>query len=119
MSEPQILNLDEVAPPARSVKFQGVSYAIKAMTLAEFIEVSRQADAMKGKEITQSQVAEQARESITRVMPDMPLEVVESLTFEQIAAISSFIQQTADMVAEQGEGGSGKARKKAKVPGKP
>lgn len=82
------LNLDDVAPPQKTVKINGVEYKVSDMTVENFIETSRVVD---DKEATAEQQTLQSVKTLKRFIPDIPEEELMKLTFEKLTVLIHFV----------------------------
>lgn len=109
-----LLNLDAVSPPQRHVAIGGNEYAVKTTSLGDYIQMLRDAEALEGQidsgTIKQSDLIEAHIKSVAHAIPDMPNDVLFSLTGDQLQAIVSFIRETSG----DSEGVTGEAAEEGK-----
>lgn len=102
---PKVLNLDVLAPKeVRELHMAGKVYTVKEMSVEDFIEASRMAEAMEGV----TSFAEQMEASIKlikRSIPEIDEEFLKRLNMEQLAAVSKFVR--GEEIVESTEGGAG------------
>jgi hypothetical protein len=119
---PKMLNLDEVAASTeRVLTIKGVTYAMKPMSVADFIEYTSatQAEQLKATktkakaktsdkpkpalEKSIKDIMETFIEMVTKSFPTLPDEIVRGLTLDQLNAIVSFARGEQDPEAEEEE----------------
>ena len=110
----KILNLDKLAKKeGRELVIFGKTYAVDGMTVANFIETTRAAEALAGETSLVKQV-EATIEMISRSVPSIEKAELQKLELPQLQAIVAFIRgddvegvESSEKDAA-GEGGEGK-----------
>lgn len=98
----KILNLDELAPKAEKVlKIKGKEYVMKPASVGAYIRFTRDLQEMEGKEISLADQIEYMCNSVSEAFPGMEKEVIESLSFEQLEAITSFVAEKVEAESEE------------------
>lgn len=101
----KVLNLDDLAPEERVLRLRGNEYKMRPMTVADFIEATREAEkAQKDaeaeqREIPLSETVEKLVDVIIKSFPDCPRSELSSLSVSQLTAILEFM---ADKKPEEG-----------------
>lgn len=91
----KVLNLDELAPEQRVLTIKNVQYPMKEMTVADFIEVTkqaRQAESEEAKELSMGEQVELLVDAIQKGFPTCPKEVLMGLSLTQLTAILQFVR---------------------------
>jgi len=119
----QVLNLDDLAAKTEKVlSLKGVKYVMRSMSVQDFIDFSKEAqereldkakvegDSIKeGKEPTEADVSVIAESFIGMIQhsfPDMPEEVVRTLSMDQLGAVVAFARgDEMDDITESGAAG--------------
>lgn len=105
----KVLNLDALSKSTRSLTLGGVTYEVKEMTVENFIETTKQADALENKkDVTFADQIETTIAMIQRQVPGIPPQALRELTIEQLVTISKFLRgeldnEVAEVVEEDGE----------------
>lgn len=110
-----LLDLDGILPPKRTVKLSGQEHDLRQMSLKDFIAITRESEIL-GKEVaagtkTQADVIEANLNSLRYMLPTLSDEQLADLTPDQVLAIMTFARETAAAGAPEsgaGEGTSGK-----------
>lgn len=110
------LDLDSVAPAKKSVRIFGTEYEMRPMSLRDFAQATREQAAFEKKlaagEADEVDQIEHMLKSMKRILPSITEEHVGKLTMDQLVAITSFAQATAEAGAPQAaEGGEGNEQK--------
>lgn len=82
------LNLDEVAPPQKTVKIGGVEYKVMDMTVENFIESSRM---VENKDATAEEQTLESVRTLKRYIPDIPESELMKLSFEKLTVLIHFV----------------------------
>lgn len=86
----KILNLDKLAPKeTRELQLGGKTYQVREMSVEDFIETSRMADALANETNFEKQM-EASFKLIKRSIPDIDMALLRGLNLEQLAAVSKF-----------------------------
>lgn len=91
----KVLNLDELAPEQRVLTIKGQQYPMKEMTVADFIEITKEAQAAESAERRELSLGEQVEmlvEAIVKAFPTCPREVLLGLALNQLTAILTFVR---------------------------
>lgn len=95
----KVLNLDELAQEERVLTLKGTSYAMKEMSVQEFISATRDAEKEQAKataegatELELSEVMEKLVDMISDSFPTCPKDELNSLKMHQINAILEFMK---------------------------
>lgn len=88
----KLLNLNQLSPKeARVVQIGEQTYTIKAMSVEDFIETTRVAEAMEAESSYAVQLSETIK-LIKRSIPDVDNTVLLGLQLEQLRALTAFIR---------------------------
>lgn len=88
----KVLNLDAVgAKEARELHLEGKAYAVREMSVGDFIETSRIAKKLEGETDFAVQMLESIK-LIQRAVPDIDVAALERLNLEKLFAISRFVR---------------------------
>ena len=102
----KILNIDALAKATRSITLGGVTHEIKEMTVENFIETTKQAEALeKEGGATFSDQIEATISMIKRSIPTIEEAQLRALSIEQLVMVSKFLRGELDgeEVAEEGD----------------
>ena len=104
----KILNLNTLsAKESREVQIGEVVYAIKEMSVEDFIETTRVAEEME-KETSYGKQLKATVSLIKRAIPDAPEKTLYALSLEQLRALTSFIRgEDPEKIMAEGEAQSG------------
>lgn len=86
----KILNLDDLAPPAKVVNLDGKSFNVKEMTVADFVKRQQEAKTVEATQDPGEQM-KRAVTMLTESIPDLPRERLDRMTMPQIIALINFI----------------------------
>ena len=93
MSQPQMLNLDALAPLRKSVTIGGKSYVIKGMTVEHFIEINQLADELEKKQnMTPAESVDATVRSVAMSLEGCDIAVIRGLSIEQLSVLARFIR---------------------------
>jgi hypothetical protein len=108
----KVLNLDKLTKnEGRELVLFGKTYIVEGMTVANFIETTKAAEAMNGEDSLVKQV-EATIDMIARSVPGIERADLEKLSFEQLQAIVSFVRGDEDVEGvESREAESGDEKK--------
>ena len=102
----KILNLDDYAKITRTVTVNGVTYEIAEMSVADFIETTKDAESLE-KSTRFSDQIELTVKVAARTIPSMPEEVIRSLRVDQLVVLSKFLRnelvEIKEGAAQEGE----------------
>lgn len=103
----KMLNLDEVGvEEVKTVVVGGHEYTVKPLSVADFIALAKEEiDAPKDMEMDVIGQTESMIRMIGHVIPDMPKDVVNSLTTEKLVMLINFVQSVAEEGSESVEEG--------------
>lgn len=82
------LNLDDIAPPLKTVTIAGIKYDVLDMTVENFIETNR-ANKLN-KDLDPAEQFDQAVKMLTRFIPTIPEATLRGLNFEKINVLMKF-----------------------------
>lgn len=101
----KVLNLDKLTKKeGREIVLFGKTHAVDGMTVANFIETTRAAEALAGEESLVKQV-EATVEMIVRSVPTLDRKDLSKLALEQLQAIVAFVRGDAvDGVESRSDG---------------
>lgn len=102
----KLLNLDQLnAKEVREVQIAGTSYTIKEMSVEDFIETTRVAEAME-KETSYAKQLQATVTLIKRAIPTIDQGVLMQLSLDQLRVLTAFIrgEDPAKLIGEQAEG---------------
>lgn len=92
------LNLDDVAPPQKTVKIAGIEYKVHDMTVEAFIETTRLTEK---KDATVEEQTLQSVKTLKNYIPDIPEDELRKLTFEKLSVLIQFVNGAyAEVLAE-------------------
>lgn len=95
------LNLDALAKVTRTFTLGGETYPVEDMTVENFIETTKQADALAA--LKNPSFADQLGATIAmieRSVPTCPIEKLNRLTIEQLVMVSKYLRGELDGDAE-------------------
>lgn len=95
-----ILNLDNLAKKTKTLMLGGKEYAIKDMSVQDFIEANIDAKKLQGADMVQN--LEATVRHIKRSIPDMPEEVIRGLSLEHMATVVKFLNGELEKEAAAG-----------------
>lgn len=91
------LNLDNLSKVTRNLILNGVTYEVQEMTVENFIETTKAADALlEKKNITIEEQMEASIGLIKRSIPNIEEEVLRKMTLEQLGTLSKFLRGELD-----------------------
>lgn len=95
----EILDLDSISPIQKKIAIGGKEYPIKAISIREFINITRETQEMAKKaeegKLTAIDQMEANLKIVGRAIPDMPEEVLNTLNLDHLQAIINFVQNAA------------------------
>lgn len=97
----ELLNLDDLptAAPARSIKIKGKSHHMANLSVGAFIEERKSARDLKDK--GQDEQVVHTLLMVKMLFPTIPEDVLKGLSFDQLAAIMTFITKQSDDVVDE------------------
>lgn len=107
MAKAKMLNLDEVAArEERIVVLKGVEYPMKAVSVKDFIEMTKRGEEADEKNMSFAESVEWLIDMVSKVFPTIPKDVLDDLTMPQLNAILELAKGEAE--AEEGDESEGK-----------
>jgi len=97
----EILNLDEVVTPSRSITWQGIKHTVQPTTVEGFIKSVRAIKELEKSE-DGTDVARQMElsiDAITTTVPTLTAEIIRGMTLEQMGKINRFLRGEYDKKA--------------------
>jgi hypothetical protein len=89
----KILNLDKLVKEAgRQLVLEGATHNIREMSVTDFIEVTRMAEAMQRDGATVADQVEATVKLIVRLIPTITEETLVKLPLETLSEIASFVR---------------------------
>jgi hypothetical protein len=105
----EILNLDELVAPKRTVKLKGRDYPVAEMSVQSFVEIYADAKAL-GENVDPAQNMEATIRLLTKYLPTMEETTLRALPIEAIAKLTQFVRGELDKevlsAGEQGNAGT-------------
>jgi hypothetical protein len=107
MSNPDILNLDEVELPESplAISHKGVKHPMRTLTVGDFINQARRQTTVdeaqaneEGKEATIVDVIETVRDQIRELFPSLPVDELEQ---PKLWAIFNWLRETREKITEE------------------
>lgn len=111
-----ILNLDDVVAPRRSITLNGTRHQVNPTTVEGFVKSVRALQALEKKAGGADAAAqiELAMDSIQHSVPSMTREVLGALTLEQLGKINLFLRgELDDQAHKTAEGSEGEKKPQA------
>ena len=102
----KVLNLDELTTAeTRELVIGGKTYAIKEMSVEDFIETTRVAEMLESEPSFAKQMEATVR-LLKRSIPDLPEAMLKAMSVEQLKALTSFVrgEDPAKVVGAAAEG---------------
>lgn len=98
----KMLNLDEVsAKEERVLRFQGIEYPMKTISVRDFIDMTRRGEALDAdKDSKMTDQLEWMVDMVSNLFPTMPEEVVGSFDLTELGTIIDFARSNVDDEAE-------------------
>lgn len=110
----KVLNLDELETSLdKVVVIKGTQYAMKALSVEDFINQMKEIDAATGQDMTAIEMYELSLRVILRAFPGLAEDVLRSLNTFQIDSLYAFLKEKADDLAEEGADAASTAEGKA------
>lgn len=99
----KVLNLDDLETNLdKVVTIKGVDYAMKALSVEDFINQMKEIDAMTTESMTAIQMYEVSLTVILRAFPGLEEDVLRSLNTFQIDSLYAFLKDKAEDIVEDG-----------------
>lgn len=98
-----LLNLDEVAVKRRTVTLGGTAYAVKDMTVEDFIEATKEAKAIEANKDDAVASLESTVRMIKRTIPEMTEATIRGMSFDRLTLIVRFINGELEAEASKAE----------------
>lgn len=98
-----LLNLDELAEVSKQVKLHGEVYEMKEASVREYIAFQRDAKKLEANGDDGLEEFEMSIRMISLMFPDIPEDVLSSLTFSQLSKIIQLIQKGDDEIVKEVE----------------
>ena len=94
------LNLDEIAPPTKTITIKGKTYEVRPMSVGAFVENVKEAQKID----ENSPVEEQLEATIRALLrqTDAPEEVLRALNLDQLTKLSQFVRGELDKEIAEG-----------------
>lgn len=100
----KVLNIDSIQKPvSRELSLGGTKYAVKDMTVENFIETTKHSEELSAKKAGAREQLEATISMICRFIPDLPKELLQPLSLEQLGTIVAFVQGDFDPDAPRKE----------------
>lgn len=107
----KFLNLDELAKTNRTITLAGNEHAVVEMTVENFIETTKAAEALSKGDPTFAEQMEASIEMIVRSVPTLDTATLRKLSLEQLTKVLQFLRGDLDAKAAP-------AQEKDAAPGK-
>ncbi|WP_028449706.1 hypothetical protein [Chitinibacter tainanensis] len=90
----ELLNIDELMPPERYLRFKGVNYEVKSFTLADFLRGKQEGDRLQEVAMTgdTKSMIEEMIKVVQKSVPSMPIDVLESMTLNELTIVTQFVR---------------------------
>jgi hypothetical protein len=106
MSNPAMLNLDDLVADTKSIVYKGATHTSVEMTVETYLERVKAANALKAAQSAEGEtlpVSAQIEQSITMVhetFPTFPVEEIRTLSLQRMTALIAYVLASPKDIAE-------------------